>query len=184
MAKSSKGSAFERAISKQLSLWWTNGESDTVFWRSAMSGGRATVRAKVGKSTAYLAGDICAIDPIGAPLVESTVIELKRGYKSWCALDLIDGRTPSKTTLGKFLSQVEEECKQAKVNNYLLICRRDGRASIAIIPIRMMHELNRRHRIDNVLSNGIFVILLLEDLFKVEPAVYLECATSMNRSAK
>ncbi|MBM3120244.1 MAG: hypothetical protein FJ006_12010, partial [Chloroflexi bacterium] len=60
---SSKGASFERDISRQLSLWWTHGERDDVFWRSSMSGGRATVRAKKGQKTAYQNGDITATDP-------------------------------------------------------------------------------------------------------------------------
>src|SRR5215216_6431446 len=38
-----KGPQWEREVCRALSLWVTNGERVDVFWRSAMSGGRATV---------------------------------------------------------------------------------------------------------------------------------------------
>ena len=70
MAKASKGSAFEREISKSLSLWYTEGERDDIFWRSSQSGGRATTRAKKGKKTAASYGDITALDNRGEPFTD------------------------------------------------------------------------------------------------------------------
>lgn len=55
-----KGAEFERQICTQLSRWVSAGRSDSCFWRSAMSGGRATVRHKVGKSVDGHGGDITA----------------------------------------------------------------------------------------------------------------------------
>jgi len=75
-----KGSNFEREVSKELSLWTTNGVRDDIYWRSSQSGGRATIRARQGKKTANSAGDICFIDPIGKPLLDIFVLELKNGY--------------------------------------------------------------------------------------------------------
>jgi len=77
---SSKGSSFEREVCKQLSLWWTKGEREDIFWRTAGSGARATTRAKSGKTTARSYGDVIAIDPIGDPLIKEVTIEIKRGY--------------------------------------------------------------------------------------------------------
>lgn len=72
-----KGSAFERLICKELSLFVSCGEREDLYWRSAMSGGRATVRAGKGKETASQAGDVSAIDGEGFWLIEDHVIELK-----------------------------------------------------------------------------------------------------------
>src|SRR5882762_8826232 len=55
-----KGSAFERKICKRLSLWVTNGEREDCFWRSAMSGGRATVQHRKGVGNRQ-PGDICSV---------------------------------------------------------------------------------------------------------------------------
>lgn len=75
-----KGADFERTICKQLSLWWTGGKRDDVFWRSSQSGGRATVRGRKGLGTYGSYGDITALDPSGAPFLDFVTLELKRGY--------------------------------------------------------------------------------------------------------
>jgi hypothetical protein len=72
-----KGSSFEREICKKLSLWISDGKSDDLFWRSAMSGGRATVRTKKGRTTASGHGDITAVTPEGNVLTDHFVIECK-----------------------------------------------------------------------------------------------------------
>ena len=80
MAKRQKGQNFERDICKKLSLWY-GGRKD-IFWRTAGSGARATVRMKQDKCTALSAGDIGCIDPIGSQFLEVCLIELKRGYSN------------------------------------------------------------------------------------------------------
>lgn len=75
-----KGSAFERWVCKQLSLWVTHGNATDVFWRSAMSGGRATV-ARRKKVNVRQAGDICAVAPEGNTFVEDWYVECKT-YKN------------------------------------------------------------------------------------------------------
>jgi len=72
-----KGSTFEREMCKKLSLWVSEGKHDDLFWRSAMSGGRATVRAKKGQTTASGHGDITAVTPGGNVLTDKYVIECK-----------------------------------------------------------------------------------------------------------
>lgn len=72
-----KGNAFERQICKSLSLWVTGGRRDDVLWRSAMSGGRATVHAKRGRSLRHVAGDICAVADEGNALIDVFFLECK-----------------------------------------------------------------------------------------------------------
>jgi len=72
----SKGAGFERQICKTLSLWVSKGQSADVYWRSAMSGGRATVQHRKGVSIRQ-AGDICAVAPEGHTLTEKYFIECK-----------------------------------------------------------------------------------------------------------
>jgi hypothetical protein len=69
--KSKKGSAFERSTLKELSTWFSKGERDDIFWRTAGSGARATTRAKTGKMTADSAGDITAIHSSGKAIDKS-----------------------------------------------------------------------------------------------------------------
>lgn len=173
-----KGADFERDISRTLSLWWSHGERDDIFWRTSMSGGRATVRSKAGKSTAYQAGDITATDPIGAPLIKATVIELKRGYGKFCVLDLLDSRNVTTAVLSGFLSQVEEELAQSGIRNFLLICKRDGRAPIVLMPSVVYDKSRNAHTA--AIYYDKYVIITLKDFLTCDPTQYLRNATEYN----
>ena len=72
-----KGGEYERTICKKLSLWVSNNERDDIFWRSAMSGGRATVQRKKGINNKTQEGDITAIDSLGQNLTNLFIIECK-----------------------------------------------------------------------------------------------------------
>lgn len=82
-----KGSAFEREICTKLSLWITNGEKIDCLWRSAMSGGRATVQ----KGKVRQAGDITAVALEGHALTDKLYIECK-SYKELGLDCLIKGK--------------------------------------------------------------------------------------------
>lgn len=80
-----KGSGFEREVCKSLSLWMTHGKRDDIFWRTAMSGGRATISSKrprcgrlweLSRRGAQV-GDICAIHPLGHALTSRFLLECK-----------------------------------------------------------------------------------------------------------
>ena len=127
---SAKGSSFEREICKRLSLWWTEGERDDVFWRTAGSGGRATNRLKQGKGTSGAYGDLTFTDPIGADLFRVFCFELKRGYGDWDVLSLID-RPPTKhpCVTEKFWKQARRSCADAGALYPMVIFRRDKKVS-------------------------------------------------------
>lgn len=74
---STKGAGFEIKICVQLSLWLTRGKSRDCFWRSAMSGGRATTAFKRGVRLDRQAGDICAISPEGHRITDNYYLECK-----------------------------------------------------------------------------------------------------------
>ena len=84
-----KGSVMERVICKQLSLWVSKGENVDLFWRSAMSGGRATV----AKGTVRQSGDISAVAPEGHVLADKFYIECKH-LKDISLDGLIKGNGP------------------------------------------------------------------------------------------
>src|ERR1043166_5512869 len=71
-----KGSGFEREVCKALSKWVSKGKRQDIFWRSAMSGGRATVQHAKGISIRQ-AGDICAVAPEGHVLTDRWFLECK-----------------------------------------------------------------------------------------------------------
>lgn len=119
----SKGSDFERGVSKRLSLWWTSNHRDDVFWRTAGSGAWVTSRRKAGKSTSTNHGDLQAIDPEGQPFVDLFYIEMKRGYK-YDTLQLLDSKRHSTCELYKFWSKLNAEADECG-KLPLLILKRD-----------------------------------------------------------
>jgi hypothetical protein len=120
-----KGSNFEREVAKQLSLWWTGGSRDDIFWRSCISGGRATQRKKFGKATYGSYGDIAAVDPIGEPLLRMWTIELKRGQGHGQVMALIERKSKVQRPFEKALCQAYRSSRDAKSRGWMLICRRD-----------------------------------------------------------
>lgn len=72
-----KGASFERKICVCLSRWVSRGRREDLFWRSAMSGGRATLGRRKGKDLQWQAGDVCAVHPDGHVLTDYWYIEVK-----------------------------------------------------------------------------------------------------------
>lgn len=129
-----KGSDFEREKCKELSLWWTSGKRDDVFWRSHSSGGRATQRG--AKRTAGQYGDITASDPCGQPLIDVLTIELKRGYSSLTIQDILD-RGPAQTAQQeweKFVCQAVGSHRMAGSFAWMVLARRDKRVAWVYMP--------------------------------------------------
>lgn len=142
MGKSAKGGDFERQTAKELSLWWSGGigvvpPRDDIFWRSSISGGRATQRAKSGLGTFGAHGDLAFTDPIGAPLLEFFTIELKRGYKEKGGnpSDLVDCKPSDTQQLFEgFIFQAMDAAKAANSLTWLLIHRRDHHIAMVYFP--------------------------------------------------
>jgi hypothetical protein len=137
-----KGSAFERKFCKKLSLWWTqndpNGPRDSVFWRTSNSGGRATVRSQDGKTTKNQYGDICAIDPVGQPLLDLVVFELKKGYSKHTIADLLDKPdNGGDQEYEKWIKQAEQSREQAGVPYWIIVHQRDRREPVVLVPQKL-----------------------------------------------
>jgi len=144
MAKSSKGSQYERDTCKQLSLWWTQDfeePRDDIFWRTSQSGGRATTRAKRNVSTAYSQGDITFIDPIGSPFIDTCLLELKRGYtKDIEVLNFVD-KVKGEPILVKWWTKGEKEREESGRKWTMIIFRRDRHKSCVMISSSMVKEI-------------------------------------------
>ena len=98
-----KGSDFERQTCKDFSLWISNGERDDIFWRTAGSGARATVRRRSSNiSTCNSDGDMCLLDTSSADkygwFLDYYMVEIKRGYNHW-RIDDFFNKKPSKDSL-------------------------------------------------------------------------------------
>jgi len=130
-----KGNQWERDVSKMLSKWWSNGETEDIFWRAVTSGGWATTRAKKGKTSSNQYGDITAIHPDGQPLMDRCILELKAGYKRWSLLDIVDRLTgKGNLPFQEFLLQTMQSVKSAGDAHWpVLITKRDRRKPIITI---------------------------------------------------
>lgn len=108
-----KGSSYEREVCVLLSKWISSNQREDIFWRSATSGGRATVAHKKGVKLASQVGDISCIDPIGSHFMSAFAIECKF-YANLDYHGLITGK-------GKLLSFWAEINEQAGRYNKLPI---------------------------------------------------------------
>ena len=177
MTKSKKGSSFEREICKKLSLWWTEGERDDVFWRTAGSGAMAKVRSKSRKTTFGQYGDIQATDPIGQPLINLCSIELKRGYSKTTFADIIDKPEKAKPQQYElFIEQASTDAKNAKSPYWLLITKRDRREALVTMPWNLYR--NFKPLFKNLKRNScklyygdclVFIVTLEDFLSKIHP---------------
>lgn len=142
MPKGKKGSSFERDICRTISLWWSNGRHDDMFWRSATSGARATTRRKVGKKTRGHNGDIAATDSDGERLMDCITFELKRGYASSTFQDMLDAHDHAAEQVWEsWIAQAMEAWSASGSFAWALVVRRDQRQALICIPQFLYREL-------------------------------------------
>jgi hypothetical protein len=119
------GNAFEREICYILSMWWSEGQDDDIFWRTDTSGGRATVRHRKGKKAQDFA-DIKAVKRCGEPLTNQTLIECKTGYRSGInPLDYFEHRFTN--LMKQFWEKAEAEADKGMKKWTWLIFRRKNK---------------------------------------------------------
>ena len=152
MAKSQKGSKFEREICKQLSMWFTKNRRDDIFWRTAGSGARATCRAKQGKMTADSGGDICAIHESGKYLTSNSIWELKKGYTKGSPankigiLPFIDNLpTENYPLILKWVRKLQEEAQTHNREMWFIIFKRDRKQAVICMDSSTLAILNKRN---------------------------------------
>ncbi len=146
-----KGSSYERTVAVQLSLWYSHGKDDSLVWRTAMSGGRSTVRAKKGKRTAGSAGDLTFTHPDAAPLFDQVTFELKRGYAKDGLGELIDREDANKPgTFEQWVVQANKSASVGMTPNWMIIHKRNRRPAMCY----MNHGLYSKLK-DDGLSGGI-----------------------------
>lgn len=120
-----KGQQFEREVCVKLSEWVTGGKRKDVFWRSAMSGGRATV----SRGQVRQAGDICAVSEEGYELTKLCYFECKF-YKSLnLQLFLLHGAGPLATFWDRTMREAEEYYRHP-----VLIAKENGEVPLVIVP--------------------------------------------------
>jgi hypothetical protein len=122
-----KGASFEREVCRRLSLWLSGGESDSLIWRSAMSGGRATIQANSGKINLTQSGDVSAVGRGAYEFCERTFVEVKH-YRD---LSIARGFVCATGTLAKFWEVAQREAfRHGKAP--LLVARQNLYPTLAI----------------------------------------------------
>lgn len=187
-----KGSQFERDICKSLSLWYTRRANDGVFWRTANSGGRATIRARQGKTTGDHCGDICAIDPAGESFLRLVALELKRGYNRSTFADLLDVSPKAKRipVYAEWIKQVKRSAKAARVPYWLIIHRRDQRQAIVLLPQSLVLDLGGEWYayapvlFTCLICNERFHIMKLDDFLKTDPKLFKLLSKRLRRKRR
>lgn len=162
-----KGNAFERLVCKGLSLWITGGQQDDVLWRSAISGGRATVHAKRGKKMAHVAGDICSVHPAGDPFTSIFYVEAKF-YANLGMAPLVFKQSG---TLWKFW--VDETVKPARLYNKLpmLIFKQNQFDAMVALESDVTSAFNLQPRVivpESDLNLCLFIDFLATDVKKLQ----------------
>jgi hypothetical protein len=142
-----KGSQFEREVCKLLSRWVSHGKRDDCFWRSAMSGGRATVAKRKGTDIRQT-GDICAVSPEGHALTDIYFIECKFYKDLKITSFILDNKGP----LAKFW---KEACKKAGWHNHIpmLIAKENNRKILIITEEVVPNEKPLIRYLHDVLKN-------------------------------
>ncbi len=115
-----KGAAYERTLCVMFSLWISGGTREDLLWRTAMSGGRATIKRRKGKSADSQAGDIGSVDPMGDWMVSTFLIEAKRYHSFEWHRDVAEPTTATsqkatKRPLEIFLHTREEATKSGRL---------------------------------------------------------------------
>jgi len=136
--KARKGAEFEREVCKELSLWWMDGKRDDVFWRTSNSGGRATVRRKKSKSTFGQNSDVQAIDPIGQPLIDVMLLELKCGYSESSFIDWFDGKGH---VWLDWITKIEEEAFESGTPYWGIVWKRKYKKATVTMPLLFYNEI-------------------------------------------
>lgn len=163
-----KGAQFEREVCVKLSLWITRGRKRDVFWRSAMSGGRATLGGRRGHDLARQAGDICAVAPEGHALTDKYYIECKHLRRSAYRLDLLLlGFGPLALIWKRTVSEARKYGRAP-----MLIAKQNGSPALALVfsASSMVPEVEADVQAWVRVGKYSIAVYLLDELLKPAPA--------------
>lgn len=124
-----KGAAFERHLCVRFSLWVSNGKRRDLFWRTAMSGGRATVALKRGEKIRQ-SGDMGSIAPEGHVLTDTYFFEFKHVNDIQFEAFVLK----NKGSLAKWWTKTRRQAKQYN-RTPVLIAKGNHMPTLVITPI-------------------------------------------------
>jgi hypothetical protein len=166
-----KGGKYERDISKLLSSWWTDGEDESVFWRTSGSGAKATVNHKKKAINFNYYGDIGYRDSIGAPFIERACIECKH-YKEFYIMDILkDNKNPSE--FEKFWEEAKFEAGQS--NRWsILITKKNYFPDLIMIEEDIFLFDDKFESEEKLIYDNGVVVVLDKFLDRVKPVEFIE----------
>lgn len=175
-----KGASFEREVCVMLSKWVTDGRREDVFWRSAMSGGRATVGHRRGKSHAAQVGDISCIHPDGQSFINVFAPECK----FYASLDY-QGLLTGKGKLLAFWTEINEQASRYKKRPFL-IARQNRLPTYICIDWLGMEELKLSEQSTTLISipHNMYLIEVNNFLKWCKPYVVNDRRPPSNRPRK
>ena len=181
----SKGSAFERAVGKQLSLWLTYNERPDIFARNVLSGGTFTRAVKAGGKSSHMPGDLMAAHPLAFEFLAHMLVECKHMASLSLENYLFDanGSSPMSRIVALAQSQAEKAnidfmivAKQNRRDPIVLVQAPIGRALLAAIPSgRGGYRILPTH---HFLHKGHICIMRLDDItMRASPRKFLDGIT-------
>lgn len=171
MNSKEKGSSFERETCKKLSLWITNGEKDSCFWRTQNSGGRFSSRRKKGVETINQDGDITATEKEGEILTDHLSVECKH-YKDinlWSLITFTKGQS-----IYSFWKQAEQQALDAdKIPT--LICRQNCKPILFATDNRLFLLMKNYFNLNPIMvvrPLNMYIYLFEKDILNLDPVTF------------
>lgn len=196
--KKEKGLIHEWKICKSLSLWYTKGKRDDIFYPTSSSGARATKRMKDNISTANSCGDVGALDHIGFSIIEQYIFELKSGYSKGPPsqqiqiVELLDNRNKKLPILIQWIKKLKKEAKKHNRKHPVLIFRRDRKDSCIVFFDYTWEMIRSNNQREFTMNDGpsvmigykkynLFVLRLLDFFYWCEPQALIKKVKRIKR---
>ena len=169
-----KGSAYERTLCRQFSLWITNGKRDDIFWRNITSGAQFTSAARRGRQTG-IPGDMKATDQLGYPFLAKFMVEFKHHKNIHLEQYLFDkaGTSP----LARIIAKARAEASSAGLEP-LVIAKQNRREAMVFVspPVGFAARYAAhppRAFYAHVLHNGAITMIPLSSFLLARPSLFL-----------
>jgi len=125
-----KGSAWERKVAIELSLWVTRGARADIFARSIGSGSRFT-RAAARLAETATPGDLIAAHEMAFPFLRLFMVECKH-RKNISISDLIFNGVSGKSFLAVTIAKAKQEADTAGLH-WMVIAKQDHKEPLVLI---------------------------------------------------
>lgn len=125
-----KGSEWERATGRALSLWLTNEERKDIFSRNVLSGGTFTLAESKGAKSSHMPGDLMAAHPLAFKFLERFSVECK--HLASIGLEAYFWDTRGGKDLGEIIRLAKRQAASIGLE-YMLIARQNRRDPLIFV---------------------------------------------------